>query len=246
MPGDDLRRLGRPVRSPQPKHDGHDDVHELGRGRRRPARPKPRRRAWTSHRAPSNRLCDPPSRVSSDRSALRTPAVDLLGIDLPIVQAPVGRATTPALAATVSNAGALGTLALSWTDLAAIRDQVDRTRRLTARPYAVNFVLAWDQRPRLEACLELGVRVVSTFWGRPHLLRAGRSRFGRHPRARGRSGLTGWRFESSSAHCERAPRTRGFLCSGRVETRRFYPATTLASLSKAAFHPASAWPRPAG
>jgi NAD(P)H-dependent flavin oxidoreductase YrpB (nitropropane dioxygenase family) len=105
--------------------------------------------------------------VSSDRSALRTPAVDLLGIDLPIVQAPVGRATTPALAATVSNAGALGTLALSWTDLAAIRDQVDRTRRLTARPYAVNFVLAWDQRERLEACLELGVRVVSTFWGDP-------------------------------------------------------------------------------
>jgi NAD(P)H-dependent flavin oxidoreductase YrpB (nitropropane dioxygenase family) len=98
---------------------------------------------------------------------LRTAAADLLGIDLPIVQAPVGRASVPALAAAVSNAGALGSLALSWSEPAGLRRDVEATRRLTSRPFAVNLVLIWDQHDRLTACLELDVRVVSTFWGDP-------------------------------------------------------------------------------
>jgi len=35
-----------------------------------------------------------------------------LGIEIPIIQAPMGGAASPALAAAVSNAGGLGTLAL--------------------------------------------------------------------------------------------------------------------------------------
>ena len=46
---------------------------------------------------------------------LRTPICDLLGIEVPIVQAPVSSA--PALAAAVSNVGALGMLQLSWLGL---------------------------------------------------------------------------------------------------------------------------------
>ena len=45
---------------------------------------------------------------------MRTPVCGLLGIEQPIVQAPIGSAAVPRLAAAVSNAGALGMVALWW------------------------------------------------------------------------------------------------------------------------------------
>jgi nitronate monooxygenase len=67
-----------------------------------------------------------------------------LGIAHPIVQAPMaGGATTPALVAAVSEAGALGSLGAAFLGPDAIRETVQETRRLTHRPFAVNlFVLA--------------------------------------------------------------------------------------------------------
>jgi Nitronate monooxygenase len=44
-----------------------------------------------------------------------TPFCRRLGLTAPVVQAPIGSASTPELAAAVSNAGGLGMLALSWT-----------------------------------------------------------------------------------------------------------------------------------
>jgi NAD(P)H-dependent flavin oxidoreductase YrpB (nitropropane dioxygenase family) len=90
-----------------------------------------------------------------------------LSISLPIVQAPVGSATTVRLAAAVSQAGALGSLALSWRTPGQIRVMLRRLRSLTGRPYAVNLVLEWDMRERLAVCLAEGARVVSLFWGDP-------------------------------------------------------------------------------
>ena len=43
-----------------------------------------------------------------------TPLCRLLDLDVPIVQAPVGSASTPALVAAVSNAGGLGMLSITW------------------------------------------------------------------------------------------------------------------------------------
>jgi NAD(P)H-dependent flavin oxidoreductase YrpB (nitropropane dioxygenase family) len=88
-------------------------------------------------------------------------------VDLPIVQAPMGGASCPALAAAVSNAGGLGMLALSWHPGAALRAHVQQTRALTDKPFGVNLVLEWPQHDRLAACLEEGVRIVSFFWGDP-------------------------------------------------------------------------------
>jgi len=90
-----------------------------------------------------------------------------LGVALPIVQAPVGSVTTPALAAAVSNAGGLGTLAGTWCSPADLRRVLLETRALTSRPIGVNLVLAFDVRPHLEAALEEGVRIISFFWGDP-------------------------------------------------------------------------------
>jgi nitronate monooxygenase len=45
---------------------------------------------------------------------MTTRLTNLLNIKYPIIQAPIGSATTPELASAVSNSGGLGTLALSW------------------------------------------------------------------------------------------------------------------------------------
>src|SRR5215207_2240950 len=60
--------------------------------------------------------------------ALKTDLCGLLGVELPIVQAPIGSASCPALAAAVSNAGGLGMLALSWTDENSVRRAIRETR----------------------------------------------------------------------------------------------------------------------
>ena len=99
--------------------------------------------------------------------ALKTDLCGLLGVMLPIVRAPIGSASGPALAAAFSNAGGLGMLALSWTAEDSVRRVICETRKLTDQPFSVNLVLEWDQRERLAACLEEGARIVSFFWGDP-------------------------------------------------------------------------------
>lgn len=99
--------------------------------------------------------------------SLSTPLCDLLGIEVPIVQAPIGSATCPELAAAVSRAGGLGTLALTWTEPDGCAEKIRRTRALTDRPFAVNLVLDWDPRERVEVCARQRVPLISTFWGDP-------------------------------------------------------------------------------
>ncbi len=92
-----------------------------------------------------------------------TPVCELLGIEQPIVQAPMS--AVPQLAAAVSNAGALGMLALTWSTPAG--DVVRETAALTDRPFGGNLILDSDQRRRLDEALEAGMRIVSLFWGDP-------------------------------------------------------------------------------
>ncbi len=99
--------------------------------------------------------------------SLATPLCDQLGIAVPIVQAPIGSAACAELAAAVSGAGALGTLALTWTAPDACAERIRRTRALTDRPFAVNLVLDWDHRERIAVCAREGVPLISTFWGDP-------------------------------------------------------------------------------
>ncbi len=91
----------------------------------------------------------------------------LLGTELPIVQAPIGSAAVPALAAAVSNAGGLGMVALTWHRPDEIAAALDEVRALTSRPFGINLVLEWDQTERLEAALAAGAKIVSVTWGDP-------------------------------------------------------------------------------
>ncbi len=98
---------------------------------------------------------------------LRTRLCDLLGIELPIIQAPIGSATGSRLASAVSNAGGLGMLSITWRSPEAVRRVLRETRDLTDKPIAVNQVLHWDPGDRLEIALQEGVRIFSFFWGDP-------------------------------------------------------------------------------
>ena len=65
--------------------------------------------------------------------------LDRLGIALPIVQAPMAGVSTPAMAAAVSNAGALGSIAIGATDVAGARTMIADVRAHTASPFNVNI-----------------------------------------------------------------------------------------------------------
>jgi nitronate monooxygenase/enoyl-[acyl-carrier protein] reductase II len=103
---------------------------------------------------------------------LRTPLCEQLGIELPIVQAPIGPAALPELAAAVSNAGGLGMLSITWKPPSMISDEVRRTLALTTKAFGVNAILEFPSPEAIDAALELGVQVVSTFWGDPGLVHA--------------------------------------------------------------------------
>ena len=96
---------------------------------------------------------------------MRTALTELLGIEAPIVLAPMGGAVTPELVAAVSNAGGLGTLPLSWNTPDEVRSQVAETAALTDRPFGVNLIREWDQRERLAVAVDAGAPVISLFWG---------------------------------------------------------------------------------
>jgi nitronate monooxygenase len=95
---------------------------------------------------------------------LTTPLCSMLGIDVPVVQAPIGRVSGPELASSVANAGALGMLGVSWLDPEALGSTIRRTATMTDRSFGVNLGLRWDQHERLKISLEEGVRLVSLFW----------------------------------------------------------------------------------
>jgi NAD(P)H-dependent flavin oxidoreductase YrpB (nitropropane dioxygenase family) len=101
---------------------------------------------------------------------MQTALCKLLGIELPIIQAPMGGAVGPAIAAAVSNAGALGMLVLWRADLDTVRRQIRETRSLTRRPFGVNLNLEFPQEERLAICLDEGVPVISFFWRDPAAL----------------------------------------------------------------------------
>jgi nitronate monooxygenase len=81
------------------------------------------------------------------------------------MQAPIGLAATPALAAAVSQAGGIGSLGASWTEPDELRSQIREIRRATDRPLCVNLVLAFDQEERLEIAVAEGVELISFSWG---------------------------------------------------------------------------------
>jgi NAD(P)H-dependent flavin oxidoreductase YrpB (nitropropane dioxygenase family) len=98
---------------------------------------------------------------------IRTPLCDLLGIELPLIQAPIGNATCPELVAAVSNRGGLGMMSVTWRKPDELRTLLRETHSLTKKPFGINLVLEEDVHDRLNICLDEGVKIISLFWGAP-------------------------------------------------------------------------------
>jgi len=101
---------------------------------------------------------------------LQTPLCTEIGIDHPVVQAPVGSVSTPALAAAVADAGGLGLLAMSWRDTDAISESYAAAASATDGAVGVNVVLdestgVLSPSECLDVCLDAGASVVSFSFG---------------------------------------------------------------------------------
>ena len=90
---------------------------------------------------------------------------ELLGIQLPIVQAPVGSVSTPELAAAVSNAGGLGMIGVGGMPLDVVEARLRATAELTGRPFGANVILAISPPEAVDVVLDAGVKILSLFWG---------------------------------------------------------------------------------
>jgi enoyl-[acyl-carrier protein] reductase II len=99
---------------------------------------------------------------------IRNRVTDLLGVEHPIVQAPMGWIARAQLASAVSNAGGMGIIETSSGQLDEIRGEILRMRELTDRPFGVNIALAFVRDPGIvQFVIDQGVRFVSTSAGDP-------------------------------------------------------------------------------
>jgi len=67
-----------------------------------------------------------------------SPFLRKLGIELPIIQAPMAGVSTPEMAAAVSNAGGLGSIGVGSVDAETTRQMISAVRSRTDRPFNVN------------------------------------------------------------------------------------------------------------
>jgi NAD(P)H-dependent flavin oxidoreductase YrpB (nitropropane dioxygenase family) len=105
--------------------------------------------------------------MSTDHAELlSTPFTRLVGCRLPIQQAGMGGTATPELAAAVTAAGGLGTVAAVLLSPAEIADELDRLRERVAGPIGVNFLMPFLERDCVEAAASR-VKVVEFFFGTP-------------------------------------------------------------------------------
>ncbi|MBM3718379.1 MAG: nitronate monooxygenase [Actinobacteria bacterium] len=93
---------------------------------------------------------------------------EMLGVDYPIVQAPMGWIARSALASAVSNAGGMGIIETSSGELDAIKTEIARMRELTEKPFGVNIAQAFVRDPHIaDFVVEQGVGFVTTSAGDP-------------------------------------------------------------------------------
>ena len=92
----------------------------------------------------------------------------MLGVQYPIVQAPMGWIARSPLASAVSNAGGLGIIETSSGELDNIREEVKAMRRLTDKPFGVNIAQAFVRDPDIVSfVVDQGVKFVTTSAGDP-------------------------------------------------------------------------------
>ena len=98
----------------------------------------------------------------------RNRITQMLGIEIPVIQAPMGWIARAPLASAVSNAGGMGIIETSSGELDVIREEIRRMRTLTSKPFGVNIAQAFVKDPGIaNFVIDEGVRFVTTSAGSP-------------------------------------------------------------------------------
>jgi enoyl-[acyl-carrier protein] reductase II len=93
---------------------------------------------------------------------------DLLGVEIPIIQAPMGWIARAQLASAVSNAGGMGIIETSSGLLDEVKVEIAKMRDLTDRPWGVNIAQMFVRDLSIvDFVVDHGVRFVTTSAGDP-------------------------------------------------------------------------------
>ncbi|HVJ96502.1 MAG TPA: nitronate monooxygenase [Acidimicrobiia bacterium] len=99
---------------------------------------------------------------------MQTRITEMLGIEYPIVQAPMGYIARAQLASAVSNAGGLGIIETSSGRLVEVQAEIAKMRDLTDKPFGVNVAQLFVRDPGIvDFVAEHGVSFVTTSAGDP-------------------------------------------------------------------------------
>ena len=182
---------------------------------------------------------------------IKSRITDMLGIQYPIIQAPMGWIARSALASAVSNAGGMGIIETSSGDLPAVREEIQKMKGLTDKPFGVNIAQAYVRDADIVSfVVDQGVKFVTTSAGDPN----------RYCAALKEAGLTVFHVVPSLAAAIKAidagvdglvvegGEGGGFKSSREVSTMVPCPwsaqSWTCPSLPPGAFQMAAAWPPP--
>ena len=106
---------------------------------------------------------------------IQTKITEMLGIDLPIIGAPMFLVSMPDLVVAVSEAGGIGCFpALNYRTVEQLREGLTEIRSRTKKPIGVNLILHKEHNPnwarQFEVCLEFKVELIITSLGSPRTI----------------------------------------------------------------------------
>lgn len=99
---------------------------------------------------------------------MKTSVTEVLGIEYPVICGAMAAVSSPKLVAAVSEAGGLGVLASGTLTADELRQQIDETKALTKKPFAVNLLMRSDNADEMtKIIIEKGVTIVMSGAGSP-------------------------------------------------------------------------------
>ncbi len=99
---------------------------------------------------------------------MKTRITEILGIEYPIIQGGMAWVATYQLAAAVSNAGGLGLIGAGGAPASFVREQIQKAKELTDKPFGVNIMLMNPEADEIaKVIVDEGVKVVTTGAGNP-------------------------------------------------------------------------------
>ena len=99
---------------------------------------------------------------------MKTRITEILGIEHPIIQGGMAWVATYQLAAAVSNAGGLGLIGAGGAPASFVREQIEKAKELTDKPFGVNIMLMNPEADEIaKVIVDEGVKVVTTGAGNP-------------------------------------------------------------------------------